>query len=165
MIMKTFRNITMAAVALLMGISFTACSDANEYKDANTTNPSFSNSHPESVVNTKWVRGSGIKFNSKGQEIQGFVESIEFISEAEAVVKMSQGVTEGTWLDESNTEANPTYKYTYSNTTGNIEIKKTVKDDKGKVSDVEVFKGVTTDNILTIAHYGDVPVQTYLVKQ
>ena len=163
--MKTFKNITMAAVSLLMGISFTACSDATEYKDAKTNNPSFGNSHPESVVNTKWVRGSGIKFNAEGKEIQGFVESMEFISEAEVVVKMSQGVTEGTWLDESNTEAMPTYKYTYSNTTGNIEIKKTVKDDKGKVSDVEVFRAVVSDNILTIAHYGDVPLQTYLVKQ
>ena len=163
--MKTFRNITMAAVSLLMGISFTACSDANEYKDANTTNPSFSNSHPESVANTKWVRGSGIKFNSKGQEIQGFVESMDFISETEVVVKMSQGVTESsTWLDESNTEALPAYLYEYSSTTGTLVVNKRITENN-KTYDVEVFRGVVTDNILTIAHYGDVPLQTYLVKQ
>ena len=72
-----------------------------------------------------------------------------------------------TWLDDSNTEAVPQYEYTYSPTTGNFSILKLVKDDSGKVSKVTVFTGVAVSesrDVITISHFGDTPVQTYLVK-
>lgn len=164
-------------MAVLAGVSLsTACGDANEYEDTNTDNPSFvdkyndslSISHPETVANTAWVRANGMKTNAYGEEIQGFVESLNFVSEDSVAVKMSQGVTEGTWVDESNTESTPYYEYTYSNTTGRIEIMKRVVDDKGKVSKSAIFTGVAvlgTKEVITIAHFGDTPVQTYLVKR
>ena len=161
----------MAAVALLMGVSMTSCSDANEYGDTNTNNPSWANgtfTHPETVANTQWVRGTGLKVNAYGQEIQGFVESLDFVSEDSVAVKMSQGVTEGTWVDESNTEKLPYYEYVYSSATGKVQILKRVVDDKGKVSKTEIFTGVAvsgTQQVMTVTHYGDTPVQSYLVKQ
>lgn len=164
--MKTFRNTLMAAVALFMGISLTACSDANEYKDADTNNPTFDTTHPETVDGTKWVRGSGIKYNVNGQEVQGFVESLDFTVEADengtqqVEVKMSEGVTKGTWLNDAGT-----YEYTYSHVTGKIDILKSVTDDKGKVSKSVLFTGIVNSNVLTLAHFGDTPIQTYLVKQ
>ena len=158
----------MAAVALILGVSMTSCSDANEYGDANTNNPSWGNTHPESVANTKWVRGTGLKFNAYGQEVQGFVESLDFVSEDSVAVKMSQGVTEGTWVDDSNTEKVPYYEYVYSNITGKVQILKRIVDDKGKVSKTEIFTGVAvsgTQQVMTVTHYGDTPVQSYLIKQ
>lgn len=169
--MKKFTISLMAAAALLMGVSMTSCSDANEYEDANTNNPSWASdsvTHPESLANTEWVRGSGMKYNAYGQEIQGFVESLNFVSADSVAVKMSQGVTVGTWVDDSNSEATPLYEYVYSNSTGRIQILKRVVDDKGKVSKPEIFTGIAvngTKEVITITHYGDTPVQTYMVKK
>ena len=42
------------------------------------------------------------------------------------------------------------------------------KDDKGKVSKTTIFSGVATSEkkeVITIAHFGDTPLQTYLVKE
>lgn len=163
-------------MAFLMGVLLTSCDDANEYEDARTDNPSWvdgytdtlSISHPESLAGTTWLRGSGMKTNAYGEEIQGFVERLTFVSSDSVSVKMSQGVTEGTWVDESNTDFLPYYEYTYSNITGKVEILKRIVDDKGKVSKSPIFTGVAVSGkqlVLTIAHYGDTPVQTYLVKQ
>ena len=153
-----------------------SCGDANEYEDTFTDNPSFVNNytdslkiaHPESVANTTWQRGTGLKTNAYGQDIQGFVESLNFVSADSVAVKMSQSTTEGTWTDESNTEATPYYEYTYSNVTGRVEILKRVVDEKGKVSKATIFTGVAVSGkqeVMTMVHFGDTPVQTYLVKQ
>ncbi len=170
---KILTPIMIAAAAVL---AVTACSDANEYEDFDANNPSWVKNyndtlkiaHPESLANTSWVRGTGIKINAYGDEVQGFVESLNFVTEDSVAVKMSQGVTEGTWTDESNNEKTPLYEYTYSNVTGNISILKLTKDDKGKVSKTAIFTGVATSEgkeIITIAHFGDTPLQTYLVKK
>ena len=162
--------------SLLFSMMFTSCGDANEYEDTYTDNPSWVNgyndslkiAHPETVANTKWVRGTGLKKNAYGEEVQGFVESLDFVSTDSVVVKMSQGATQGVWVNESNTEKTPYYEYTYSNITGRVEILKMTKDDKGKVSKTTIFTGVAVQGkreVLTIAHYGDTPVQSYLVRQ
>jgi hypothetical protein len=167
--MNIIKKSIFAVFAVVAGLSLTtACSDANEYENANTNNPAWSGSHPEELTGTKWVRGSGIKFNAYGEEIQGFVESLNFAKADSVAVKMSQGVTEGTWVDESNTSALPYYEYTYSKNTGKLEILKRVVDDKGKVSKTAIFTGVAvsgTSEVITLSHFGDTPVQTYLVKQ
>ena len=161
---------------MVAGISLTtACSDANEYKDARTDNPSWIENytdstkiaHPESLANTRWVRGTGIKTNALGQEVQGFVESLNFVSADSVAVKMSEGATAGTWVDDSNTEKLPYYEYTYSVNTGRIEILKETKNGN-TVTKSAIFTGVAVSGLLdviTLAHYGDTPVQTYLVKQ
>ncbi len=169
--MKKVKITWMAAVALLLGVSMASCSDANEYGDANTNNPAWANgtvTHPDSVANSKWVRGTGLKVNAFGQEIQGFVESLDFVSADSVAVKMSEGTTAGTWVDESNTEKVPYYEYTYSNKTGKVQIMKRIVDDKGKVSKTEIFTGIAvigSKQVMTVTHYGDTPVQSYLVKQ
>jgi len=161
---------------LTMGLTIASCDDANEYEDARTDNPSWVNgyndslkiAHPETLANTIWVRGTGIKKNAYGEDVQGFVESLNFVSADSVSVKMSQGVTEGTWTDESNTEKTPLYEYKYSNVTGTVEILKRVVNDKGAVTKSTIFTGVAVEGkqtMLTIVHYGDTPVQTYLVKQ
>ena len=162
--MKKFRISIIAVATLLAGFGMTACSEANEYEDSNTDNPSWivgytdttTISHPESLESTKWVRGEGLKKNAYGKEIQGFVESL-----------MSQGVTEGTWNDESNTAKLPYYEYTYSSKTGNLQIlQRNVSN--GKVTKKAIFIGVVVKGkkeIITLVHYGDSPAQTYLVKE
>lgn len=165
-----------AMAALLMGAAVASCSDANEYEDTNTANPtwvkgytdSLKIAHPETVAGTRWVRASGLKTNAFGQEVQGFVESVSFVSADSASVKMSKGVTEGTWVDESNNDALPYYEYTYSNITGKVEILKQTKNDKGAITKSAIFTGIVVSGdreVLTLAHFGDTPVQTYLVKQ
>jgi hypothetical protein len=68
--MNTIKKSILAAFALVAGISLTTgCSDANEYVDTDTSNPSWVDNytdslsipHPESLASTRWVRGSGIK--------------------------------------------------------------------------------------------------------
>lgn len=176
--MKVFKKSFLAIAVVLVSSCFVACSDANEYEDANTQNPSWAGQynesmtipHPESVANTFWVRGTGLKVNAYGEEVQGYVESLDFVDDSYVVVKMSEGVipasikSTATWVDESNTDAIPQYEYTYSSTTGKIEILKNVIDDKGKISKVPIFTAVAVNNTMTIAHFGDTPVQTYLVK-
>jgi len=120
------------------------------------------------MANTQWVRGSGLKINAYGEEVQGFVESLNFVSADSVSVKMSQGATEGTWTDESNTEKTPLYEYKYNNMTGIVEILKRVVNDKGAVTKQTIFHGIAVNGqqtILTIVHYGDSPIQTYLVRQ
>jgi hypothetical protein len=174
--MKTFRNTIMALAALLGGFAIAACSDANEYEDAQTNNPSWVDgwtdstkvSHPTSLSGTNWVRATGIKTNAYGEEVQGFVESVNFVTADSVKVKMSEGTTKGTWTDESNTEAQPYYEYSYSSTTGRLDILKLVRDDKGNISKSAVFVGIATSGnkeIITLSHFGDTPAQTYLVKQ
>ena len=175
--MKTIKKSIFAALAVVAGISLTtACSDANEYEHTDTNNPSWVNgyndslniSHPETLANTKWVRGTGLKQNALGEEVQGFVESLNFISADSVAVKMSQGTTEGTWTDDSNTEKLPYYEYTYNSGTGSVQILKRTVNDKGAVSKTAIFSGVAvsgTKEVLTLIHYGDTPVQSYLVKQ
>lgn len=174
--MKTIKKSIFAALAVVAGISLTtACSDANEYEDADTSNPSwianYTDSaavpHPETLASTKWVRGTGIKLNAYGQDVQGFVESLEFVSADSVAVKMSQGTTEGTWVDDSNTEKLPLYEYDYSPATGKLKIKQRV-ENKGKVTKNDIFEGVAvsgTKSVLTVVHYGDTPAQTYLIQQ
>ena len=174
--MNTFKKSMVAAVAVLFAVSIASCGDANEFEDTNTANPSWVDNytdstavpHPETLASTKWVRGSGIKFNAYGEEIQGFVESLDFVSADSVAVKMSEGTTSGTWVDESNTANLPYYEYNYSNRTGKVEILKRVVDEKGKVSKSAIFTGVAvsgTKEVITMSHFGDTPVQTYLVKQ
>ena len=163
-------------MTLLTGVCMSSCSDANEYEDTDTVNPSWVEGytdsltigHPESLANTKWVRGTEMKMNAYGQEVQGYVESLNFATADSVSVKMSQGTTEGTWTDESNTERQSYYEYNYSATTGRLEILKLVRDDKGNISKSAVFVGIAVSGkreVITIAHFGDTPVQTYLVKQ
>ena len=158
-----------AMAALFMGVAIASCTDANEFEDANTDNPSWSNaSHPETLANTQYVRATGVKVSAFGDEIQGFVESLNFVSADSVAVKMSEGATQGTWTDESNTEKVPLYEYTYNSVDGKIQINKRVVDDKGKVSKTVIFTGsaITAEQeIISIVHYGDTPAQTYLVKQ
>lgn len=173
--MNIFSKSVLGVAALLAAVTFTvSCEDANEYEDANTDNPSWVKgyndstavAHPESLANTKWTRGTGLRKNVYGEEVQGFVETLNFEQDS-VVVKMSQGATEGTWTDDSNTPAVPKYEYTYSEITGKVEILKQVKDEKGKVSKSVVFMGIVVSGdkeVLTIVHYGDTPIQTYLVK-
>ena len=168
--MNTIKKSIFAVFAVVAGLSLTtACSDANEYENANTNNPAWSGSHPEELTGTKWVRGSGIKYNAYGQEVQGFVESLDFVKADSVAVKMSEGITSGTWKDDSNTEGTPYYEYKYSNVTGTVEILKESKNDKGAVTKTTIFTGVAvtsgTKEIITLSHFGDIPVQTYLVKQ
>ena len=174
--MNTFKKTIVAGAVILMGACMISCSDANEYEDAFTDNPSWVNSytdslkisHPETMANTQWVRGSGLKINAYGEEVQGFVESLNFVSADSVSVKMSQGATEGTWTDESNTEKTPLYEYKYNNMTGTVEILKRVVNDKGAVTKQTIFHGIAVNGqqtILTIVHYGDSPIQTYLVRQ
>ncbi|MBO4892987.1 MAG: hypothetical protein J5502_10310 [Prevotella sp.] len=157
-------------------VALTACSDANEYEDAFTDNPSWVEgyndslkiAHPESLASTTWVRGNGVKVNAYGVEVQGFVESLSFVSADSVSVKMSQGATEGTWTDDSNTEKTPLYEYKYNNVTGTVDILKRVVNDKGAVTKQTIFQGIAVDGkqtVLTVVHYGDSPIQTYLVKQ
>lgn len=175
-IMKIFRKSMIAMAVLTMGLTIASCGDANEFEDANTNNPSWVNgytddasvAHPESLSGTAWVRGTGLKLNAYGEDIQGFVESIYFVNDTECEVKMSQGTTQGTWVNESNDEETPYYEYTYSDASGAISIIRNVKNDKGAVSKVVIFSGMAvsgTKEVITIIHYGDTPVQTYLVKQ
>jgi hypothetical protein len=173
---KIYKTIRCLCVLGLMGSLCAACSDANEYEDSWTNNPSWVDgytdslkiAHPESVANTQWVRASGFKTNAYGEEVQGFVESLNFVSDDSVSVKMSQGLTAGTWVDESNTDHLPYYEYTYSNLTGKLEILKKSKTEKGAVTKTTIFTGVVVSGnreVLTIAHFGDTPVQTYLVRQ
>ncbi|TGX80211.1 hypothetical protein E5358_13485 [Palleniella muris] len=175
--MKLFNKTFLAGAAMLtLALGFTACEDANEYKDAETNNPAWTGNnpegiaHPESLGGSKWLRGEGIKVNAYGEEIQGFVESLEFIADNSVVVKMSQGKTEGTMgADETNTVDNP-YECEYVKETGSLKIKKEYVDDKGNHSKKEIFSGVVVSgtkygDMITLVHYGDTPVQTYLVRQ
>jgi len=180
--MKTFKNKALAlATAIFAVAGLAACADANEYKDAYTSNPSWisetwtdstSVAHPESLANTIWTRGEGLKYNAFGQEVQGFVEILDFGTDSVAVT-MSEPVNTSslgfdyTWVDESNTMAVPYYEYTYSNVTGKVEILKKVVDEKGKVSKSTIFSGIVvvgTKTVMTISHFGDTPSQTYLVQ-
>lgn len=173
--MNKIKKSIFAAFAMVAGISLTtACTDANEYEDFNSDNPSWVNNyndsttvpHPETLANTSWVRGD-IKTNAYGQTVQGFVKSLKFVSEDSVEVKMSQGTTEGTWVDDSNTEKLPLYEYSYSTTTGRIQILQRT-ENKGTVTKKAIFVGVAVSGqqeIITMVHYGDTPSQTYLVKQ
>lgn len=169
--MKIFNKSVWMGAALLMVVGFTACEDANEFEDTYTDNPAFvSDVHPDSLAGQMWVRGQGIKFNAYGEEVQGYVESLDFVTKDSVVVTMSQGVTAGTMgADHSCTYDNP-YEYEYVEDTGDLKILQLVTDDKGKVSKVTIFTGVAVSgtkygDILTVVHYGDTPAQTYLVRK
>jgi len=176
--MKTFKNKALAlATAIFAVAGLAACADANEYKDAYTANPSWISetwtdstavSHPESLTGTTWVRGTGLKYNAFGQDVQGYVQYLDFetdtvtvtMNEPDGIASLGFDVT---WVDETGT-----YEYTYSNVTGKVDILKTVVDEKGKVSKSTIFSGIVvigTKTVMTISHFGDTPTQTYLVQQ
>lgn len=171
--MKIFNKSIFAAAALL-AVGFVACDDACEYEDTRTDNPSWVKgyndslaiSHPDSLAQQFFLRGEGIKFNAYGEEVQGYVESMDFITKDTVIVVMSQGKTAGTMgADDSGK-----FEYEYNVETGNLRVLKEMIDDKGKVSKVEIFSGVAVSgtkhgDILTVMHYGDIPAQTYLVRQ
>lgn len=181
--MKTLKIFALAALTVLAGATLGSCSDACDYLDTNTDNPSWVPNyndtvpvpHPEKIEGTKWVRESGLKKNAFGEDVQGFVESINFVTKDSCEVKMSEPTFPAhfnsqniTWLDESNTERLPQYYYEYSKVTGSVSIKKSEKDDKNKVIIKEIFVGVAVSGsreVMTIAHFGDTPVQSYLVKK
>ncbi len=176
--MKLFDKSLLAGAALMLAAGFVACEDANEFEDARTDNPSWVKdytdsldiAHPDSLAQQMWVRGEGIKLNALGEEVQGFVESMDFITKDSVVVKMSQGKTNGTMgVDDSNTYEDP-YEYEYISETGTLNVLKLVEDDKGNISKVAVFVGIAVSgtkhgDILTVVHYGDTPAQTYLVRE
>ena len=73
------KNNIFLCLASALALTFaTACSDACEYLDTDTDNPSFVKGyeegsevgHPESLASTKWVRGNGLKYNAYGEEIK-----------------------------------------------------------------------------------------------
>jgi hypothetical protein len=168
--MKLFDKSILAAAALLLTMGFVACNDANEFEDVRTDNPAWGTTHPDSLAQQVWVRGEGIKFNAYGEEVQGFVERMEFVTKDSVVVTMSEGKTAGIMgADDSNTRENP-YEYEYTNETGDLKVLKLVKDDKGNISKVAIFVGVAVSgtkhgDMLTVVHYGDTPAQTYLVRK
>lgn len=177
--MKIFKKAVFASMAALLAIGFTSCEEANEYEDAYTDNPSWVEdyndtlaiAHPDSLANTTWERGRGIKFNAYGEEILGYVKSLEFITKDSVVVTMSdEGVINGTMgADDSNTREKP-YEYTYTNVTGALTILKETINDKGAHTKTAIFTGVAVSNtkhgdMITIAHFGDTPVQSYLVRK
>lgn len=185
--MKLIKISSVLAGLFLGGLALASCSDANEYKDYNSDNPSFvpnytdstSVEHPDSLAGYTYERAAGIKTNAFGKDIEGYVEKIVFESDS-AIVTMSvdsatinQIPNTYTWYDDSNTDETPKYEYTYSATTGNIEILKKVTDDKGNVSKSTAFTGVALTGtyknepieVLVVSHYGDVPSQTYLIRQ
>lgn len=176
--MKLFNKSFLAGATLLLAVGLVACEDACEYDDSKTDNPSWVNgytdslqiAHPDSLAGQVWVRGEGIKFNAYGEEVQGYVESMEFFSKDSMFVTMSKGVTAGTMgVDHSNTRENP-YKYEYVKETGNLNVVQTVIDDKGRRSEVTIFSGIAVSDtkfgdMLTVVHYGDTPAQTYLVRK
>lgn len=169
--MKALKKSIFAFAAVLMGVCFTACSDANEYEDTNTSNPSMGTTHPETIENSTWVRAQGAKFNAYGEEVQGYVDTLKFISDKEVIVSMSEGKIPESMkptkqmVDDSNTESNPTYEYSYNNNNGEINIMKVSVNSKGAVSKTTLFLGVASGNYVVVSHFGDTPSQSYLVKQ
>lgn len=171
--MKNIKQYVLLSAILMLGSCFVACEEANEFEDTKTGNPTWAKDyekapHPETLANTKWERGSGLKYNAYGEEVQGFVESMDFFCADSVVITMSQGCTEGSWTDESNSAAIPAYEYVYSEATGKVEVMKQIKDEKGKVSKTVIFTGIAVSGkkeIMTVCHFGDTPVQSYLVKK
>ncbi len=177
--MKAFKKIVPAIAAVLLSSCFMACSDANEYEDFNDKNwssqetqynDSAKYTHPESLTGTYWVRGTGFKFNAYGEEIQGYVESIDFVDDTYVVVRMSKGIlpesikNTAVWVDDSNTDKLPQYEYKYAANSGSVEILKEIVDEKGKVSKVAIFTAVAVGETVVVSHYGDTPSQTYMVR-
>ncbi|MBQ0075273.1 MAG: hypothetical protein KBT34_13915 [Prevotella sp.] len=176
--MKAIKKSIFAIAALFIGACFAACSDANEYEETNTANPSFVNGyndslkiqHPDSLTNTYWARTAGVKVNAYGEEVQGYVESLQFTTGDEVIVKMSEGslpesiknASTTTWNDESGT-----YEYQYNPSTGAVDIKKVEVVNK-KTTKTTLFSAVVTigtSEVLIVSHFGDNPVQSYLTRQ
>ena len=188
--MKLISKTILLSGLFLAAFAFASCDNDVDFEDTNTNNPSFVPNyndstevvHPESLANTSWTRGTGIKKNVFGQDIEGYVESLTFENDS-VVVKMSEPASVAqltgtakdsyTWTDDSNNDATPKYEYTYSNVTGRLEILKMVKNDKGAVSKSAIFTGIVVSgtlegkalDVITLSHFGDTPSQTYLVKQ
>ena len=161
--MKTNMKAIWAAAAVALSLGLTACSDANEYADTDVNNPSFGETYPDSLDGTTWVRGKGIKVNAMGEEVQGYVDTLKFVSADSVYVKMAEGAS----TDDSNTAKLPLYEYAYSNKDGVLEIKKRVVDEKKNVSKQSIFIGraiTGSPDVIVVCHYGDTPVQTYMVK-
>ena len=95
------------------------------------------------------------------------------MSEPSTIEALGDGANAYTWTDDSNNEKTPKYEYTYSSVTGRVEIFKMVKNDKGAVSKSAIFTGIAVSgtlnrvatDVITLSHFGDVPSQTYLVRQ
>lgn len=151
-------------MVLLAGFSIVSCEDANEYEDTQTASPTWSDVHPDSLAGTKYVRASGIKTNVYGEDVQGFVESLEFVTADSVVVKMSEDAT----VDDSNTERVPYHVYEYNSLNGKFTIKRRNVDDNKKVTFVEIFMGTAISDdkeYIVVTHFDDTPAQTYLVRQ
>lgn len=169
--MKTLKKSILVFAAIFMGVCFAACTDANEYEDTDTSNPTMGDSHPETIESSTWVRAQGVKFNAYGEEIQGYVDTLKFISDTEVIVSMSEGKIPESMkptkqmVDDSNDESNPTYEYTYNNNNGEINIQKVTVNSKGAVSKTTLFLGVASGNYVVVSHFGDTPSQSYLVRK
>ncbi len=177
--MKILKNIVPAFLALLATTAFVACNDANEYEDTNTDpysavtnyNDSLTIAHPETLSGTTWQRTNGINVNVYGENVQGYIESVQFIDDTYCVVTMSEPEdipssisNSATWLDETTTEDAP-YEYAYSNVTGSVDIYSYVEDSKGNKSRTNIISGVAVNGnqtILSLSHFGDVPQTSYL---
>lgn len=183
--MKTFKKSVLAIFAVAVAAVFTACSDANEYGDSNTTNPTWGSEHPASISGSVWNRTAGLKTNAYGQDVMGYVASVDFYREDSCIVAMSDKDANGNkintdaqgkdlfstavWVDDSNSESLPRYSYEYNETSGALSIFKVTYDSKNKATKTVVFTGVVAESngkaVMTISHTSDTPSQTYLVKK
>ncbi len=178
--MKVLKNIVPAFLALLATTAFVACNDANEYEDTNTDpysavtgyNDSLTIEHPSTLSGTTWLRASGLNVNAYGEDVQGYIESVQFIDETYCVVVMSEPdnpssiSNSATWLDESNTDDDPNYEYNYSSANGSVDIYSYVEDSKGNISRTNIMSGsvvIGNQTVLSIAHFGDTPQTSYLL--
>ena len=158
--MKNNMKTIWSAAILVLGLGLTSCSDANEYEDSYTDNPQYAEQYPESIDGTTWVRGTGMKYSALGEEIQGFVDTLQFFSADSVYVKMSQGVTNGTWTNESGK-----FKYVYSSKDGVVEIKKKSDPKVNSFSGRAIIAAHNNKDVIILSHFGDTPSQTYLVKE
>jgi len=183
--MKIFKKSVLAILAVSLAATFTACSDANEYGDANTSNPSWGINHPASISGSVWNRTAGLKKNAYGQDVMGYVASVDFYMADSCIVAMSDKDANGktintdangnaifptsVWVDDSNNESLPRYNYEYNETSGALSIFKVTYDSKNKATKTVVFTGVVSESngktVMTIFHASDTPSQTYLTKK
>lgn len=169
--MKAIKKSIIAIAAVALAVCSTACTDACDYLDNNTNNPSFGTDHPEAVAGSVWNRAD-LKKNADGQSIMGYIEKLDFFKEDSVDVIMSDTLSNGskinvgsdgkslfstaTWKNES-----AKYKYEYNSDSGTLTIFEV--DKKG--SRTVKFNAVVTTGAIVVSHTTDVPSQTYLTKE
>lgn len=169
--MKAIKKSIIAIAAVALAVCSTACTDACDYLDNDTNNPSFGKNHPESITGSVWNRAA-LKKNADGQTVMGYVEKLDFFKEDSVNVVMSDTLANGskinvgadgkslfstaTWKNES-----AGYKYEYNHDSGALDIFEV--DKKG--SRTTKFSAVVTADVIVISHTTDVPSQTYLKKE